>query len=312
MPDRTEALLAEYGEVTGNFRLLTDIRFKLLAILPIAAAATAALRDDGAADGATATATLGLSAFGLLVTAALATYNERNDQLYDELVGRAAEIERTLGVPDGAFAHRPANWLSLGLPGGRRWSVDHRTAIGLIYASTVALWLFLGLSSVVQLLYGGEEPAWWAVGAVLVAVVAATLGVAGRVRSRRRGRRAQMRAAAVAAVAMADDLGAADAPRLLVLCAGLRDNGVAATPAFAAALAGGDVQAALAAASGSVRDAVERVRARTRFYARDDPEVRRHFGLEDEPARPSRAARLVALLTDLPARWLDDVASGRR
>jgi hypothetical protein len=43
---RREALLKEYSEVGSNFRLLTDIRFKLLGLLPIAAAAAAALKGD--------------------------------------------------------------------------------------------------------------------------------------------------------------------------------------------------------------------------------------------------------------------------
>jgi hypothetical protein len=78
---RREALQMEYAEVSNNFRLLTDIRFKLLAFLPIAAAAAAVLKGTSATDPSTAAATVGLSVFGLLVTLGLMSYNARNDQL---------------------------------------------------------------------------------------------------------------------------------------------------------------------------------------------------------------------------------------
>ena len=124
---RHEALLKEYGEVCANFRMLTDIRFRLLAFLPLAAAATAALRAE-----AGGVAEFTLSLFGLAVTLALATYNDRNDQLYGQLVARAAEIERALGLPDGGFANRPGVWLELRF-GPLHWPINHGLAVGLVY-----------------------------------------------------------------------------------------------------------------------------------------------------------------------------------
>ena len=131
---RREALLKEYSEVGNNFRTLTDIRFKLLALLPIAAAVATAVNHDSLGIQA-----FGLSLFGLVATLGLATYNARNDQLYDELVGRAASIERSLGLPDGYFANRPRPWLDVPL-GKLRWPIDHGTGVTTIYAASVALW----------------------------------------------------------------------------------------------------------------------------------------------------------------------------
>ncbi len=68
-----EALLKKHGEVSNNFRLLTDIRFKLLAFLVIAAAGAALKSDNASLPG------LVLLLFELVFTIGLVTYNKRND-----------------------------------------------------------------------------------------------------------------------------------------------------------------------------------------------------------------------------------------
>jgi hypothetical protein len=153
---RQRTLLAEYGEVNQNFRLLTDIRFKLLAFLPllvaIAAAAAEAVHNGGDRVGLDAS-TFAFSLFGLFVTLALATYNARNDQIYLWLVDRGARIERELGLPDGSFAHRPNGWLDVSFGIGR-WPVGHARSITAMYVAATALWLAVCLVAAGQLAWG--------------------------------------------------------------------------------------------------------------------------------------------------------------
>lgn len=285
---RREALLKEYSEVGSNFRLLTDIRFKLLALLPIATAAAAALKGDGLGIGG-----LGLSLFGLVATLGLATYNARNDQLYDELVGRAASIERSLGLPDGAFANRPRPWLDVPL-GRLHWSIDHRIGVTTIYAASVALWAYGVLAPALEFVrrvylllglprFAVTDPAIVvSMFAFILAIVLTLLGtfVIGK---HKKSRAKALRAWAAEAVRTATGLtmgNVAESETLLSLCVNLSGEGQ------------------------------ETIRLRAQFYSKVDPESLRHY--LPSGSQEVTAAHIVALLTDLPARWLFDCATNRR
>ncbi len=147
---RREALLKEYGEVSNLFRTLTDIRFKLLGVLPVASAATVAFGTSGCGFDQ-AGIPIALAVFGLATVVGVVTYNTRNDQLYNELVGRAAAIERSIGLPDGAFSNRPRPWLRFKF-GPWTWRIDHGSGVATIYAATIAFWLYLTMDAGLRLI----------------------------------------------------------------------------------------------------------------------------------------------------------------
>jgi hypothetical protein len=280
-----EALLKEYGEVAASFRLLTDIRFKLLAFLPIAAgAATGILSAGGGSDGAAEARALALSTFGLVITLALATYNDRNDQLYDTLVGRAASIEWQLGLSDGAFANRPTAWFAIRLPLVRpSWSINHRAPVAWIYGSSAALWIFSTCAAAVQLGWGDDPAPRGVLAAAIVPGVVVPLIVLPWIRTQRKRRQRQMRA------------DAAKATRRVV---GRRLPEVAADDEF--------LRICQRLGGVSADDA----RARAQFYSRLTKDERRRF-MPDAPD-DLIAAHFVALVSDLPAEWIDDCARERR
>jgi hypothetical protein len=133
--------------VSSNFRLLSDIRFKLLGLVPVATVVAAVASREQALGG------LGfvVSLFGLVVVLGLITYNVRNDQLYDELVVRAADIERSLGIRDGSYGFRPRAWLRLSL-GPMGWTLSHGNALVLIYGATVVVWVTGVTAPLIELL----------------------------------------------------------------------------------------------------------------------------------------------------------------
>ena len=286
--DRREALFKEYGEVSSTFRLLTDIRFKLLAFLPIATAAAAALKGDSLS-----IQSLVLSLFGFVITIGLITYNARNDQLYDELVGRAASIERSLGLPDGAFAQRPRPWLTIRFL-KRSWKVDHRTGISAIYAASIALWLFGVLAPLLEFArrlyvdagfahFGVSNPALYVQIFALVLTGLTICLATGSIRTQRKIRQDEMRKLAAAAATRVLTIGLSNLPN--------DDEAIA----LCAKLAG---------------EADAKMRARAFFYAALSSESLSNYLLPGSDLQ--EAAQMVALLTDLPGRWIFDCATNRR
>jgi hypothetical protein len=298
MDDRRESLLKEYSEVSSNFRLLTDIRFKLLGLVPVATvvAAIAAASMQQALGG------LGfvVSLFGLMVVLGLITYNVRNDQLYDELVGRAADIERSLGIRDGSYGFRPRPWLRLSL-GPLDLTLDHGNALVLIYGATVVVWVTGVIAPLIELLRWayleqlGRPPLLRLVdvqGAVvlLASVIAALLTIiAGHwARTKKEQESEKLHDLACQAMQRAKDvdLDAQSAARdeaFLELC----------------------IKLAGRAPNDKSRDGMRR---RAEFHAAQ-AHTSRYL-----PQHSNRqfSAHLIASLCDLPPRWILDCTSGRR
>jgi hypothetical protein len=131
-------LMGLYTEICNSWRKLTDVRFKLLGLVPVVSGfflIRALSGGDLSSD-----IRVGIAVFGLIVTLALWAYEVRNSQLYDDLISRGRRIEAELGVNTGHFRGRLES-SSRYLLGPLRVRIQHDTAINLIYGTSVGGWL---------------------------------------------------------------------------------------------------------------------------------------------------------------------------
>jgi hypothetical protein len=271
-------LQAEYREVCNNFRLLTDIRFKLLALLPIGTGAGVALATTTQS---TASSPL-IALFGLVVTVSAALYNLRNDQLYNELVARAAHLERSLNLKEGGFAQRPRAWRLAG-----PLKVSHGQ-IWWVYLSSLAAWLFV-------FLHGAKPPqpsflSWMPaelfealIALVLVMFIGLWILVQEQIASNR------LREAAAAAVHALCQIPLTSSPEHHECWASLLHH--------TSVLAG---------------KKAKNVEKRLLFYLQDGAGIYWDRPPAGQSCDLRAASQLLGPVTDMPSRWIFDVASGRR
>jgi hypothetical protein len=305
-----ESRLAEYKEVSQNFRTLTEIRFKLLGLLPVGTALIALSTAWSKGE-----ISVPLSLFGLAVTLALIVYNERNNQLYDALVARAGQLENLLGLPDGNFSQRPGTWLKIRpIPETQDCkfavTIEHGWPIGTIYRASIIAWLFMFFSPIFGWL-GAKfssleafDSSWAGALSVLFAIITAfSLGqlFLNWFEAQKSERRKSMRKAAAEAV-----------HKLAALKFSKPESADLdewhAIFSDAAQLRGGEFE-----------EELHTVLRRALFYLSED--LRQSTNNTYYPMPPYKSSRVfgattaayvIGLLTDLPARWLIDVYSGRR
>lgn len=274
-----DARLKEYEYVTAQFRKLTEIRFQLLGLLPAGTVGTLGFLEH---QDSLAKVQAPFAVFGLTITLAMATYNLRNDQLYDALVGRAAQLERMSGLYEGSFSQRPGRWQRLGLG----IHVEHRWPIALVYAATAALWFWVAVSPHPgSKALGGHAGEFAAVAALFFG-----FGVMSLLKRSEKASRKRYRAAVK------------EGMRLL-RGAPLSAGGKAYVP---------DVARALAQQLGLGNDAIAAYEKRLEFYLelnnlKDFAPTKGETELTDY-----LASFVLAQTIDMPAWWIRDVASGRR
>jgi hypothetical protein len=235
-----------------------------------------------------------------VVVLGLITYSVRNDQLYDERVGRAASLEHSLRIRDGSFAFRPHPWFHVG------WTVDHGNALALIYGASAGIWLTGVLAPVLEflrwtytdllrrppVLLVRDIPSWEIGTAALMAMIAILLtqGVAKKARERQRD---QMCAAGVEAMKLLEGF--------LTGCGEPEDfDAFIQECLFLAGKHRCTEKARL--------DTIAALRSRYAFYT-DPANAARFLPGESEQEFP---AYLIAAMCDVPPRWISDWSSGRR
>ena len=128
----------DYTSTQENFRMLAEIRLKLLAFVPTIAGIAFSLLVNS-----DSSVTIGVGLIGFVVTLGIVMYELRNTQLYDASMQRMRVLEWRLGFKSTVGKHSTPGGVHLGRP-GRSHSfmllpVVHDYGLALIYASSLTV-----------------------------------------------------------------------------------------------------------------------------------------------------------------------------
>jgi len=134
-PSPTDFRIVLYGRICETWRMLVDVRFKLLALVPTLSVLGIDKLLQFPPEGSLAfprEARLIVALVGLLATTGLLIYDLRNSKLHDDLISRGRRIEDELEVDTGLFRGRPKS---------TNWLIKHDRATALIYGASLLGWM---------------------------------------------------------------------------------------------------------------------------------------------------------------------------
>lgn len=140
--DDDERLRLDYEQTTGQISALTDVRFKLLGIVP-----TIALAAVGIAGAHPSTAgLLGLGLMGLVATVGILLYELRNTETLAAALYHARDVARLLALPSARGRNEPEGVITPSGPRHRLFgtmTVGQDQALGLVYGAALGGWSYL-------------------------------------------------------------------------------------------------------------------------------------------------------------------------
>jgi hypothetical protein len=163
-------LQLDYQHTIDQFKMLAEIRFKLLAFVPTLAGAAIAFFTE-TREPVTA---LAIGILGFVMTIGITFYDIRNTQLYDAAIHRAKWLEALLDLPictqrevisGGLFNEKPRHRLSfLGL-----FEIWHDRGLSLAYGAALGGWSYVIANSSLSLVQCFDHR--------LALVIAAIIGI---------------------------------------------------------------------------------------------------------------------------------------
>jgi hypothetical protein len=178
----------EYAELNASFRLLSEVRFKLLALFPILGGIAAfvlsyiGLAAGNETPGADWLLALSGSLFGFVITLGIVIYDQRNSELYNALVHRAKFLERRfrLDYAPGSLAasggfSKPFGGQFSERPGKHRRIlgivVGHDLGLAFVWGPLLAVWSFPGAFALLRLIGAAQDTSRTAAAAVAATMV---------------------------------------------------------------------------------------------------------------------------------------------
>ena len=141
----------DYEQTVQVIRMLTDVRFKLLALVPTVSAIGVVV-----AEKRTRADAIGIALVGFVATIGVLIYELRNSQIYDAAIHRAKVIELdiglqssnplTSGVKGGLFSERPTRQR---LAGVKIW---HDRGLAFVYAAAITGWAYVLLAAAIPVI----------------------------------------------------------------------------------------------------------------------------------------------------------------